>query len=67
MNHRVLRLTPDGIITTIAGTGEAGFDGDGGPPDQARLNSPAGLAMDASGDLYVADSGNHRIRKIAGK
>jgi len=67
VNHRVLRITPDGIITTIAGTGEAGFDGDGGPPDQARLNSPAGLAMDASGDLYVADSGNHRIRKIAGK
>jgi trimeric autotransporter adhesin len=66
-NHRVRRITPDGRIATIAGTGEAGFDGDGGPSDQATLNSPTGLAMDASGNLYVADSGNHRIRKIAGK
>jgi sugar lactone lactonase YvrE len=66
-NHRVRRITPDGVITTVAGTGEAGFDGDDGPSNQARLNSPAGIAIDASGNLYVADSGNHRIRKIAGR
>ena len=63
-NHRIRRVTPDGIISTIAGTGEPGFDGDGGAPENARLNSPSGLAVDEVGNLYVADSGNHRVRKI---
>jgi trimeric autotransporter adhesin len=64
-NQRIRRIGADGIIITIAGTGEAGFNGDGGNPDEAKLNNPAGLAIDAAGNLYVADSGNHRIRKIA--
>jgi sugar lactone lactonase YvrE len=53
------------IITTVAGTGRrAGFSGDGGPADQARLYSPSGLAVDKAGYLYIADSGNHRIRRV---
>ncbi len=63
-NHRVRRIGVDGIITTIAGTGSGAFGGDGGPAAQAQLSAPAGLAMDANGNLYVADSGNHRVRKI---
>ena len=51
-------------MTTIAGNGETGFGGDGGPAADARLNSPSGLALDGRGALYIADSGNHRIRKV---
>jgi sugar lactone lactonase YvrE len=64
-NQRIRRIGADGIITTVAGTGEAGFSAEDGKPDQAKLNNPAGLAIDTAGNLYVADSGNHRIRKIA--
>ncbi|HEY1495748.1 MAG TPA: hypothetical protein VGF49_14450 [Candidatus Solibacter sp.] len=53
-------------ITTIAGNGAAGFAGDGGDPKLAQLSSPTGLALDSSGNLYIADSANHRIRKISG-
>ena len=53
-------------ITTIAGNGAAGFAGDGGDPKLAQLNSPTALARDAAGNLYIADSANHRIRKISG-
>ena len=52
------------VITTIAGTGEPGFSGDGGQATSARLRSPAGLAVDRHGDIFIADSGNNRIRKI---
>ena len=62
--NRVYRVTPDGILTTIAGAGIAGFSGDGGSAQLARLKSPAGLAHDSSGALYIADSGNNRIRKV---
>jgi uncharacterized protein (TIGR03437 family) len=62
--HRVYRITPGGILTTLAGTGNAGFSGDGGASQLAQLNSPAGLASDASGALYIADSANNRIRKV---
>ena len=58
-------MAPDGIITTIAGTGEDGFDGDGGPATNAKLNSPQHVAVDTSGNLYIADSANHRIRRVA--
>jgi uncharacterized protein (TIGR03437 family) len=62
--HRVYRITPGGILTTLAGTGSAGFSGDGGASQLAQLNSPAGLASDSSGALYIADSANSRIRRV---
>ena len=62
--HRVYRVSPGGILTTLAGTGSAGFSGDGGPSQLAQLNSPAGLALDSNGALYIADSANNRIRRV---
>ena len=62
--HQIFKLTPAGVVTAIAGTGIAGFSGDGGPASQAQLNSPMGLAIDSVGVLYIADSVNHRIRTI---
>src|SRR5262245_15431782 len=64
LNHRVRRVTPAGVISTIAGTGVEGFGGDGGQATAARLNYPLGLAVDLAGSLYIADSGNHRVRKV---
>src|SRR5438094_870990 len=63
-NHRVRRVSAAGLIQTVAGTGYPGFSGDGGPAAQARLNAPYGLAVDASGKLYMADSGNQRVRTV---
>ncbi|MCU1336904.1 MAG: repeat containing protein [Bryobacterales bacterium] len=63
-NHRIRRVSPDGIITTIAGTGAQGNTGDGGPATLARLNGPTSVSLDAAGNLYVADTGNHRVRKF---
>ncbi len=63
--HRVRRISPDGAVTTIAGTGTAGFSGDGGPAAAAALDSPWGLALDGAGNLYICDRNNGRIRKIA--
>lgn len=60
-NHRV-RKVADGIISTVAGTGVAAFGGDGGAPTSAQLNFPVGVAVDATGKLFIADTGNHRIR-----
>ena len=57
-------VTPTGSMRTIAGTGQAAFSGDGGLASNAALNAPAGLWMNASGDLYVADRSNSRIRKL---
>ena len=64
-NHAVRKVTSGGTITTIAGTGVAGYAGDGSPAAQAQLNGPAGLALDSSGNLYIADSGNHVVRRIS--
>jgi sugar lactone lactonase YvrE len=64
VNQRIRKIDPSGIITTIAGTGVAGFSGDGGPATAAELNWPHGAAVDAAGNLYISDSSNHRIRKI---
>jgi sugar lactone lactonase YvrE len=64
--HRIRKVDPaSGAITTIAGTGTAGFSGDGGPATAAQLDHPMHLAFDAGGNLYFADSSNNRIRKIA--
>ncbi len=62
--HRVRRITPDGLVETVAGTGSAGFSGDGGPAAQARLNLPFAVETDPQGNLYIADFGNNRIRKV---
>ncbi|MEV6962890.1 RICIN domain-containing protein [Streptomyces sp. NPDC051207] len=64
-NHRIRKITSDGQISTVAGTGAAGFRGDGGPAVSAQLNGPFGVALDGAGDLYIADYVNHRIRKVA--
>ncbi|MGA7236592.1 MAG: hypothetical protein WBY44_12980 [Bryobacteraceae bacterium] len=63
-NHRVRKISPSGIISTAAGTGQPGFSGDGGAAVRAQLNSPRGLTSDADGNVYIADSGNNRIRKL---
>lgn len=67
-DHNNLRIrkvdAKTGLITTIAGNGERGFTGDGGPAAEARLNAPSWLAIDSEDNLYIADAGNHRIRKI---
>ena len=63
-NHRIRRVDPSGIITTIVGTGDSGYSGDGGLGIQAQLDSPSGVAVDHAGNLYIADTGNHRIRRV---
>jgi uncharacterized protein (TIGR03437 family) len=63
-NHRIRQVTPDGVIHTIAGTGTPAFLGDGGPAAAASLNNPQGLFLDGAGDLYFADTGNNRIRRL---
>jgi uncharacterized protein (TIGR03437 family) len=65
-NNRVRRVTPAGVITTIAGTGSSGFSGDGGPATAAEIGTPIGIAVDAGGNVYVACLGDvQRIRKIS--
>ncbi|MET9550870.1 RICIN domain-containing protein [Streptomyces sp. NPDC006627] len=64
-NHRVRKVTPDGKISTVAGTGTANYGGDGGPAASALLKKPRGLAVDCVDTLYIADGDNHRVRKIA--
>ena len=63
-SHRVRKVSVDGVITRFAGTGRAGYSGDGGLAARARLGNPAGVAADEAGNVYVADSWNHRIRKV---
>ena len=65
-NNRVRKVTPDGMIQTVAGNGTAGFGGDSGLATQAQLNLPSSVVVDGQGNLYIADSGNARIRKVAG-
>ena len=62
-NARVRKVTPQGIISTVAGTGGTAFDGDGGPATMAAMG-PEGVAVDAAGELLIADTFNHRIRKV---
>jgi len=63
--HRIRKVAPGGVITTIAGNGTCCYSGDGGPAAFAQLNVPWGLALDAAGNLYVADSANNAIRQVA--
>ena len=63
-NNRIRKVDSTGTITTIAGTGEYGFGGDGGPAAEAQLSFPFGVAVDVAGNLYIADRDNQRIRKL---
>ncbi len=63
-NNRIRKVDITGIITTVAGNGNADFSGDGGPATAAELNSPTGVAVDTDGNLYIADYHNHSIRKV---
>ncbi len=63
-NNRVRKITPGGVISTIAGNGTSGYSGDGGPATQAQLNGPAGLALDTFGNLYITDYDNSVVRKV---
>jgi streptogramin lyase len=62
--HRIRRIATDGTISTVAGTGAKGYEGDGGPASQATLNLPHELRFDAAGNLFIADTGNNAIRRI---
>ena len=63
-NNRIRKVSPSGIITTVAGNGAPGYSGDGGPATAAELNNPTSVAVDPAGNLYIADSNNNRIRAI---
>jgi len=63
-NHRIRKVDQNGIITTVAGNGTSGYSGDGGPATEAQLGYPYGVAVDTSGNLYIAESGNNCIRKV---
>ncbi len=65
LNHSIRRVDRQGVITTVAGTGESGNSGDGGPATAARLNSPAGVAIGFGDTIYIADTGNNRVRQLA--
>ena len=65
-NHKIRRVTvSSGLITTFAGRGSVGSSGDGGAATSAALYSPCGVAVDSSGNVYIADHGNHKIRRVA--
>ncbi len=63
-NHRIRKINTSGIITTIAGNGIGGYSGDGGLAASAMLNSPTGVTTDATGNIYISDQDNNRIRKV---
>jgi len=63
--HRIRKVSASGVITTVAGTGKAGFSGDGGPATSAQLSSPWAVAVDGGGNLFIADHGNVRVRKVS--
>jgi uncharacterized protein (TIGR03437 family) len=63
--NSLLKVTAGGVVTTVAGNGAAGYSGDNGPASSAQLSRPAGVGVDASGNIYIADLGNNRIRRIS--
>ncbi|MET9323633.1 serine/threonine protein kinase [Streptomyces sp. NPDC003038] len=64
MNHRVLRVGPVGVISTVAGDGSRGAGGDGGPATEAQLSSPCGIAVTGAGLCYIVDGGNRQVRRV---
>ena len=64
-SNEVMKLDSQGNLTVIAGTGTAGYSGDGGLATSAELNTPVGIALDSQGNLYIADSGNQRVREVS--
>jgi DNA-binding beta-propeller fold protein YncE len=64
-NHRIRKVDTNGLITTVAGNGTNGYSGDGGTATSAKLNSPYGVALGASGNVYIADEYNSRVRELA--
>lgn len=64
LGHRVRKIDPSGVITTLAGGNGAGSFGDGGPAIFAQLNAPCGIAVDSSGVVFISDTGNHRVRQV---
>ena len=64
-NNRIREVNTSGIITTIAGDGTAGYSGDSGAATNAELNYPSGIAIDGTGNLYIADAGNNRVREVS--
>jgi uncharacterized protein (TIGR03437 family) len=60
----ILKITPDGVVSTVAGTGSGGYSGDNGPATAAQLSRPLGLAVGADGSLYIAEYYNNRVRKV---
>ena len=63
-NDRVRKIAANGMITTVAGTGVRGYNGDGGAATNAQFHYPSDVEVDGAGNLYIADNGNHRIRKV---
>jgi len=63
-NNRIRKVTPQGVVSTYAGNGTAGFSGDGGPATSAEINGPLGVGLDSAGNLYIGDSYNQRVRKV---
>jgi uncharacterized protein (TIGR03437 family) len=63
-NNRIRQVSPAGTTTTVAGNGVAAFRGDGGAATAASLSAPTGIAVDTAGNLYIADTGNNRVRKV---
>ena len=66
LNHCIRKVSAGGVISTVAGSGTPGFGGDGGLAVEARLSAPRGVAVDGDGNLYIADTGNHAVRKVTG-
>ena len=64
-NHRIRSVTPDGMVHTIAGSGESGYSGDGGAATAAVLSAPHGITQDTLGNIYISDTYNHVIRKVS--
>lgn len=62
--HRIWRIDPEGVIIAVAGNGQSGTSGDNGPATEAFLAAPHGLAVDQQGNLFIGDTGNHRVRRV---